>query len=152
MKEDRLMVVYFTKPQPVGTKMPEWYQHMTILPWLRGNVQLATKALRSLHDFNDEIFAVAQGEDYFGPNGEVHVKKIRPNPRLQQLHLALKGLVEFAGCHLEDETYAGENYQPHISLKPDQPPIPDGKAFFIDKLSVVQKINNTRLVKAQIDL
>jgi hypothetical protein len=76
------------------------------------------------------------GDDMFGDNLEIPVKRIEDSDELQELHAQL---VVALGNLTHDATYR-QPYAPHISVK-EHSDIPDGQKIHIEGFTIVEKVS-----------
>ncbi len=152
MSAERFMVVHFTEPQAEGSVIPQWPQHLTFVPWFVGDLLAAEVELETVvstfHPFEAKIQAGAQ----LGQNKDIPVWLVEPADLLSNLHCSLLKIMEYHGKFQEDENYQGANYIPHITPKPHQPELSTGREFIIDTLSIVQKLDKTRVINKHLKL
>lgn len=75
------------------------------------------------------------GDDMFGDERDVPVKRIEDSEQLQYLHTQL---VRVLGNLIHDKTYR-QPYAPHISVKRHED-IPTGQSIHIEGFSIVEKV------------
>lgn len=142
---ERFMVVAFTEHQPDRREFSVWPQHMTIVPWLQGHrLQATTRITDAVTDFG--AFEVVVGaEEQFGEGG-VPVWILEANAAIKGLHAAVLGAATKYGTELEDVTYTGDAYRPHITKKAGQSTLHLGQTITVNEISVIGKRSNAKLI------
>lgn len=145
---ERLTIPHFIKEIPAGTEFKQWPLHITLLPWFLGELsevqaELATAAedLKSCHVTIGEKGVKNSRElgdvEYFGPSGDVAVRLLKESTNLGVIHgMLLRSFHKY----IEDKTYIGGGYNPHLTIRGNEDP---GAEYVVDvdKLYLVRYIN-----------
>jgi hypothetical protein len=84
------------------------------------------------------IRALVEGDEYFGPNKEVHVSAIAANDELRKLHDGVAKLLSAAGAEFDEPQYMGGNYRAHATVQPHTRLEP-GIVVVIGAITVIDK-------------
>jgi hypothetical protein len=149
--QDHFMAVAFTQAWPVPSQMPQWHQHLTIFPWARGDLVAAAQALEEFALVIKPITATVLELSDFGHYTPLPVWLLDPVAALRSLHkIGLASLAGVAG--LENASFSGDNYRPHITVRPHHPPLQSGDRIEIQGISLVQKVGDQRHIYKTIEL
>jgi len=140
------MAVYFPEAYPEGSIMPEWHQHLTIVPWVRGDVEGNCRALGQMASQFQPFTARVVDEAWFGPRRDIPVWLIEPTDILMAIHKAVYHTLDAAVVDGSEMKHMREGYIPHITPKPQQPELYLGDTFAIDSISIVTKHDNIRTI------
>lgn len=149
--QERFIAVAFTQPWPDQSDMPDWHQHMTIFPWVRGDLAATGRVLEQFAPALRPInAAVVEGAD-FGKGQPLPVWLLGPAPVLRGLHKVCLALLNNVAS-LEDATFTGEKYTPHITIHPQHPELAPSEELVIRAISLVHKVGDHRVIYKTIGL
>ena len=140
--ENRLMIAHFVDPNFEGRQFDEWPMHITVLPWFNYDKLSAITEIEAAVD-NMRACRIALGEtalkslgavELFGNDLDVPVRRIGDSTSLGVIHGML--LNQFHR-NLEDKSYIGGNYNPHLTIRNNQDP-GESSILTIDQLSLVE--------------
>ena len=142
------MVAAMMPEMPVGAEFKNWPLHMTILSWFqlpREHWQVFDQEMREYVILNSYHRPVIGGEtDHFEtPEGRVQIRKLSLESHVRYVteafwtHASVYQLAKVYGT-IEDETYMGVNWHPHVSAQPDVE-LQEGQELEFTGLSVIQK-------------
>lgn len=131
---------------------PENYPlHITIVPSfqlermddaLLGKIKQLCSGLKT--------FSVIAGVDeFFGPNGEVHVTTMIMNDELQELHASLVSILSEAGAIFDEPQYMLENYRAHATVQ-ETIRLSKGDSIVVDSITVIDKLPNGLPIKRKL--
>jgi hypothetical protein len=149
--QDRFMAVAFTQPWPDQSDMPDWHQHLTIFPWARGDIAATAQALERIAPVIKPISSLVIEKADFGTKEPLPVWLLGPIPVLRGLHnVCLAYLTGLA--RIEDPTFVGEKYTPHITYHQSDPQFDVGDSLAIGAISLIQKVGDRRVIAKTIEL
>lgn len=134
---ERFMVVAFTERQETRQSFGTWPQHMTIVPWMCKYRLQATNRIWSAVSGLAPVRAVVNDTAQYGPKGDVGVWTLEKSAALLSLHqLVMEAAVKY-GTELEDATFVGDAYAPHISQKHGQATHNVGEELTFPEVSII---------------
>lgn len=146
---DRFYLAHFPKdPMTECAVMPDWPVHLTILPWMIGDYWRALVNIRKILAGTRAIDARLVEEGWFVEEYGSHVLMAEPADRLRALHEHLYESIEepYTQLHYLENEHIGTGFNAHITPKPGQTQIGIGTTFLVDNLTVVYKVEDTRVV------
>lgn len=153
MRTERFMFMACTQYNSECQPLPEWPQHMTVTPWMTGDVVPLIEEIEDhIGSSIGTIQALITGEEHFGPHNEVKVWTLEETDLIRSLHTRALELTSRLGTPLEDETFVGLRYRPHITQKPGQPERSIGQRLFLTHVSVVGKVAGQKTILRNIGL
>lgn len=110
----------FLEERPVGFEFDasEWLLHITLID----SFEIAMETPKLVNLLNDllsstkEIHTRAVKMDYFGPNKDILVARLKNTKELQDLHNSLVKLLEVNNATFKREYILKENYKPHVTI------------------------------------
>ena len=105
----------------------------------------------SLETLQNKIFEVAReqdsistkgvGDEYFGPDNEVHVILLEKNEDLKTIHYALLQKLKEGNLRLNDPQYSEDGYLPHSTVQKHRQ-VEAGGAVSINNLALIDMFPN----------
>lgn len=134
----KFLPAFFVDVVELGQVFPrgEWPLHMTYFPPIQTSfdAKLAPNLRRYLNPMPP--FEATVGEsDFFGPQFDIHVRRIEPSPQLLTVHRALVAALR----HLPHNARYRMPYNPHISIDKDDTRLQTGDVFEVGGLSIIEK-------------
>jgi len=131
LDQERLMIAHFTEPLGLDYEFEDWPLHISILPWFHRNKEIAVAELELavVHMKSCRIALGAKALDsveFFGVNEDIPVRRVKDCTSLGVMHGML--LSQFQ-LDLEDKTFIGGAYNPHLTIRENEDP---GEGFEID--------------------
>jgi hypothetical protein len=124
--------------------LPENYPlHITIVPsfQLERMDDILLGKIKQLCN-NLKAFSLTAGEDeFFGPNGEVHVTTMVMNDEIHELHTNLVSLLSDADAIFDEPQYILENYRAHATVQ-ETVRLKQGDSIIFDNITVIDKLPN----------
>lgn len=119
----KYVIAQFITPVSIGDEFAssQWPLHVTIagvfmIDWDQNTVRVELRELLN----SQNKFSVTVGENaLFGPNEDIHVKLLKQNDELKQLHLQVVKFLQDNGAIFNNPEYQNEGFRPHITLKKD---------------------------------
>ncbi|MEO8105399.1 MAG: 2'-5' RNA ligase family protein [Candidatus Saccharibacteria bacterium] len=148
---ERFLVVAFTDQWPEGQPLANWPQHMTVTPWMVGDKGVVISAVAAVAAEVKPLEVSISGLDEFGPDHDIPVWTLGPREQLVGLHKAVVRRIGEAAA-LDDDTYAGDRYAPHMSVKPSQPRHSLGDRLVLRSLSVIGKDAGQKIIHRNLPL
>lgn len=134
---ERFMVVAFNEHQETRQSFGTWPQHMSIVPWMCKFRLQATNRIWSAVSDLAPVQAVVNDTAQFGPKGNFKVWTLEKSAALLSLHqLVMEAAVKY-GTELEDATFVGDTYAPHISRKRGQVQHSIGDELTFPEISII---------------
>ncbi len=98
--------------------MTKWPLHITLASNFVTDktVPELNELMMSFCDKHSAVIATVGGDDYFGPEGQIHVTKLEMNPELMSLHTALIDTLKASGAVFDDPQYIEEGYVAHATV------------------------------------
>lgn len=138
----RLMIAHFVDPLAEGRHFDKWPLHLTILPWFHDS---ESESIHNLEQTAEKMCAckIALGEvaiktlgqiEMFGDECNIPVRCVNNSTSLGVIHGMLLGYFQ---DKLEDKTYIGGRYNPHVTIRENDDP-GEGSEICIDKISLVK--------------
>lgn len=124
--------------------LPENYPlHITIVPsfQLEGMDDALLGKIKQLCSVSEAFSLVAGEDEFFGPNGEVHVTTIIMNDELKKLHTNLMSILSDAGAIFDEPQYMLENYRAHATVQ-EAIRLHEGDSITIDNITIIDKLPN----------
>lgn len=155
---DRLMVAMIMPEMAIGETFEQWPLHMTVMSWFDLPHHAWPDFDEGMHDVVLETKphpVVGGPESHFDTaNGPVQVRRLDTYSHLRYMmngffvHSMIYQLVRQYG-ELDDETYMGVDWQPHVSSQPGAK-LHEGEELKYSGLTVVQKnhVSRAKLVRA----
>lgn len=140
--ERRLMIAHFVDPMLEGRQFDEWPLHITILPWFYEsevdsirNIEIAAESMRSCRiALGAKAIKLLGRVEMFGDGLDVPVRRINDSTSLGVIHGMLLGQFHEK---LEDKTYIGGNYNPHLTIRENNDP-GEASEILVNKISLVE--------------
>lgn len=146
------MVMAFTDEPPEEYRPFEaWPQHITVVPWMQGRRLQATNRISDAVQGTALINITIDSESLLGKN-DVAVWMLAPSIALASLQQVVYAAATKVDTKIEDDSYIGDNYRPHITKKLHQPNRIIGESLTLSQLAVVGKHDNHRMVFKNIAL
>lgn len=125
------MIAHFTEQVDPGYEFKDWPLHISILPWFRRNKAIVVAELEltveHMKSCRIALGAKALGDvELFGMDENIPVRRVRDCTSLGVMHGML--LSQFQ-LDLEDKTFIGGAYNPHLTIRENEDP---GEGFEID--------------------
>ena len=140
---NELLVVHFLEPATIRHTYQDYLDpHVTVLPWFAAD---PFKSAEVLADVATEkpLYRVTLGEaDMFGDEHDIPVFHVLPPSAVRGIHNAiLRRLRHPANGPFKPSRpdYQVAGFNPHLSMRPGQPPRRRGEEFIIDTLSLVSR-------------
>lgn len=140
-KKSRLLIAHFIEPKTKGEQFNDWPLHMTIIPWFQEN---EVEARRQLAESAEHMRAcrvlcakVLGKIALFGIGEDVPVRPVKDCTAFGVIHGML---LDRFYKQLEDNTYIGGAYNPHLTINKNHDP---GENFeiLVDTVSLVRHDN-----------
>lgn len=139
----KYVIVKFFDPIADGTEFDakHWPLHVT----LASNFVVDRKAvglfdrLVKLASNEKSVTTTASGEDYFGPQKQVHVTTLTMTPEVRTLHNHIIALLKNLGATFDEPQYQEEGYRAHATIQVDKR-LHEGDAVNIDEFTVVDML------------
>ena len=149
--QDRFIAVDFTQPWPDQSGISDWHQHLTVFPWVRGDLVATGRVLEqfapTLRPINATVIEAAD----FGVREPLSVWLLGPEPVLRGLRKVCLALLTNVAS-LENTTFTGEKYTPHITVHRQHSELVQGEELVIRAISLVQKVGDRRLIHKTVEL
>lgn len=133
--------VHLIDKQPVGSELGQSIPlHMTLLHWFESNnqpeviIEAANLALKSI----GRIATTTTQEDLFGPEQDIPVVRLDRKPELLHLHSELLSAMEDVGATFDERWTGIENWNPHVTNKPDTRFYP-GDEIFVNDIDLITR-------------
>ena len=148
---EKLFLASSLEPLHKGDQFKDWPLHVTVVPWFQVNLYRAFEnALgNKIHSLSpvqitgsSEIVplrTVGGDEALFGPEEDVRVRKLRDIGALASLHDTLLSMIERFDGQLEDTTYTGTHYVPHVTFLEDGRGIEEGERVELPGMQLISK-------------
>ena len=124
--------------------LPENYPlHITVVPsfQLEKMDDALLSNIKQLCNGFKTFSLIAGKDEFFGPNGEVHVTTMIMNDELHKLHTGLVGILSEAGAIFDEPQYMLENYRAHATVQ-EAIRLSEGDSIAFDSITVIDKLPN----------
>jgi 2'-5' RNA ligase len=140
----KYVIAKFLEPIADGTEFDakHWPLHVTLVSNFvvdRKAVGLFEK-LAELAANERPATAIADDDDYFGPQKQVHVTTLVMAPELRALHNRIMALLKRDGAVFDAPQYQEEGYRAHATVQARR--LHKGDSVVIDELTVVDMFPN----------
>lgn len=152
-RKDRLMVAHLIEPTNVGDTFEAWPLHITLLPWFRTAQTWAEEVFRRCAA-DLRACRVVLGARQLGPValfGEAEDIPVRPIGDSTALGVAHGVLLASLHPFLDDKTYIGGSYNPHVTIR-NNPDPGEGAEIDIATLSLIRHGVNHKTVVETVNL
>jgi len=105
--------------------------------------------LAELANRESSVTTTASGDDYFGPQKQVHVTILTMTPELQTLHNRIIALLKNLGTTFDDPQYQEEGYRAHATVQVNKR-LHKGDIVTIDEFTVVDMFPNNDISRRRI--
>lgn len=153
-KPYRYLIAYLLDDLPIGAKSNPSFLHITILPWFALETDEGPFLTWFYKNFDRlQAFTATVGErKLFGPNRDVPVSLMEPQPKFMELHtLALDWFGEVGASWAERDPYVGNDYLPHVAQRQGYV-LTQGQQLLINSVILIKaarRENNIRQVAAK---
>ncbi|HUC96330.1 MAG TPA: 2'-5' RNA ligase family protein [Candidatus Saccharimonadales bacterium] len=146
---ERYFYVFLTENREVGEVSKHTPQHITLIPpFAAGRSDVVNVASETASEFSP--FRIETGEkETFGPKRDISVILIKPSEILTAIHVSLLKKLNDRDIVINLDEFIGENYTPHIAIKPSQPDLEGAQPILFDHIAVIQKNKNIKTVIAK---
>lgn len=115
-------IIQLFEDMPEGTQFDwkNWPLHTTIADVFASNWNVSTMAekLTELLSHHAQATSVAEGDTFFGDDGQVQVVLLKKTDSLVKLHFDVIELLEQGGWKPNDPQFAKEGFLPHSTVQP----------------------------------
>lgn len=139
MAVERLVVAHLIEPTDVGVTFAAWPLHITLLPWFRTEEVWAEEVFRRCAA-DLRACRVVLGARQLGPValfGEAEDIPVRPIGDSTALGVAHGVLLSNLHPFLDDKTFIGGSYNPHVTIR-NNPDPGEGAQIDIATLSMIR--------------
>ena len=155
--KQRYWIALFLEDMDVGQAFEPSRLHVTIIPWFVSDLT----EVELINSFNSEFNSIKKFEiiiseiAHFGPDHDVTVNLVEPEPNIMQLHQqALAWFERIRHRWAVARPHVNEDYRPHVRRRPGSE-LNQGEIININNLYLIaadRVENNSRRVAAKLPL
>jgi len=145
---NRYFYVFLTEVRNVGDKSNHTPQHITLVPPITADEQIVLDVAKLVTSKFRQFKIELNGRAMIGVKKDISVVLVKPNVRLQSMHVSLFDELEKRSINTGYTRYIRDEYTPHITIKKYHPDIDDDKSMIFDHIAVMHKCKATKTVLA----